>query len=223
MQRFLARQPIFNSARVVYGYELLFRSGPENRYDGTAPDKASASTVDSILLFGMDRLTPGCRSFLNCTRDFLIRDFATMLPKDRVVLEILESVAMDDEVRNACRRLKNAGYLLALDDFEDRPDWKPLVAMADFIKVDLLATPPADQLRLAQTYLPMNIHMLAEKVETYDDFNRTRAWGYAYFQGYFFSKPEMLSRKDIPQNQMNYLLVLQAVNRADMDIAEVSE
>jgi c-di-GMP-related signal transduction protein len=146
-----------------------------------------------------------------------------MLPKDRVVLEILESVAMDDEVRNACRRLKNAGYLLALDDFEDRPDWKPLVAMADFIKVDLLATPPADQLRLAQTYLPMNIHMLAEKVETYDDFNRTRAWGYAYFQGYFFSKPEMLSRKDIPQNQMNYLLVLQAVNRADMDIAEVSE
>jgi EAL and modified HD-GYP domain-containing signal transduction protein len=223
VQRFLARQPIFNSARVVYGYELLFRSGPENRYDGTAPDKASASTVDSILLFGMDRLTPGCRSFLNCTRDFLIRDFATMLPKDRVVLEILESVAMDDEVRNACRRLKNAGYLLALDDFEDRPDWKPLVAMADFIKVDLLATPPADQLRLAQTYLPMNIHMLAEKVETYDDFNRTRAWGYAYFQGYFFSKPEMLSRKDIPQNQMNYLLVLQAVNRADMDIAEVSE
>lgn len=223
MQRFLARQPIFNSARVVYGYELLFRSGPENRYDGTAPDKASASTVDSILLFGMDRLTPGCRSFLNCTRDFLIRDFAIMLPKDRVVLEILESVAMDDEVRNACRRLKNAGYLLALDDFEDRPDWKPLVAMADFIKVDLLATPPADQLRLAQTYLPMNIHMLAEKVETYDDFNRTRAWGYAYFQGYFFSKPEMLSRKDIPQNQMNYLLVLQAVNRADMDIAEVSE
>jgi len=223
VQRFLARQPIFNSARVVYGYELLFRSGPENRYDGTAPDKASASTVDSILLFGMDRLTPGCRSFLNCTRDFLIRDFATMLPKDRVVLEILESVAMDDEVRNACRRLKNAGYLLALDDFEDRPDWKPLVAMADFIKVDLLATPPADQLRLAQTYLPMNIHMLAEKVETYDDFNRTRAWGYAYFQGYFFSKPEMLSRKDIPQNQMNYLLVLQEVNRADMDIAEVSE
>jgi len=223
VQRFLARQPIFNSARVVYGYELLFRSGPENRYDGTAPDKASASTVDSILLFGMDRLTPGCRSFLNCTRDFLIRDFAIMLPKDRVVLEILESVAMDDEVRNACRRLKNAGYLLALDDFEDRPDWKPLVAMADFIKVDLLATPPADQLRLAQTYLPMNIHMLAEKVETYDDFNRTRAWGYAYFQGYFFSKPEMLSRKDIPQNQMNYLLVLQAVNRADMDIAEVSE
>ena len=223
MQRFLARQPIFNSERVVYGYELLFRSGPENRYDGTAPDVASASTVDSILLFGMDRLTPGCRSFLNCTRDFLIRDFATMLPKERVVLEILETVAMDDEVHDACRRLKQAGYLLALDDFEDRPDWKPLIAMADFIKVDLLATTAEDQLRLAHTYLPLNVRMLAEKVETYDDFHRTRGLGYTYFQGYFFSKPEMLSRKDIPRNQMNYLLVLQAVNRAPMDTTEVNE
>jgi c-di-GMP-related signal transduction protein len=223
MQRFLARQPIFNSERVVYGYELLFRSGPENRYDGTAPDLASASTVDSILLFGMERLTPGCRSFLNCTRDFLIRDFATLLPKDRVVLEILETVAMDDEVHDACRRLKKAGYLLALDDFEDRPDWKPLIAMADFIKVDLLTTSLEDQVRLAHAYLPLHVRMLAEKVETYDDFHRTRGLGYTYFQGYFFSKPELLSRKDIPQNQMNYLRVLQAVNRAPMDTFEVSQ
>jgi c-di-GMP-related signal transduction protein len=222
VQRFLARQPIFNPERVVYGYELLFRSGPENRYDTVQADMASASAVDNILLFGMERLTPGCRAFLNCTRDFLIRDFATMLPKDRVVLEILETVPMDDEVHDACRRLKQAGYQLALDDFEERPDWKPLVAMADFIKVDLLATSPAGQLRLAQTYLPMNIRLVAEKVETYDDFHRTRRWGYGYFQGYFFSRPEMLTRQDIPTNQMNYLLVLQAANRAQMDIDEVS-
>jgi EAL and modified HD-GYP domain-containing signal transduction protein len=221
VQRFLARQPIFNSARVVYGYELLFRSGPENRYDALQADVASASTVDSILLYGIERLTPGCRAFLNCTRDFLIRDFATMLPPDRVVLEILETVPMDDEVHGACRRLKQAGYLLALDDFQERPDWKPLVAMADFIKVDLLATSPADQLRLARTYLPMNIRLVAEKVETYNDFHRTLRWGYAYFQGYFFSRPEMLAGNDIPPNQMNHLLALQAVNRQPMDVGEV--
>jgi c-di-GMP-related signal transduction protein len=222
VQRFLARQPIFHSARAVYGYELLFRSGPENRYDALQADVASASTVDNILLFGMERLTPGCRAILNCTRDFLIRDFASMLPKDRVVLEILETVPMDDEVHDACRRLKQAGYLLALDDFQERPDWRPLVAMADFIKVDLRATLPADQLRLAQKYLPMKIGMVTEKVETYNDFHRTRRWGYAYFQGYFFSRPEMLTRSDIPANQMNHLLVLQAVNRQPMDVDEVS-
>jgi c-di-GMP-related signal transduction protein len=223
VQRFLARQPIFNSARVVYGYELLFRSGPENRYDAAHADIASAATVDNILLFGMERLTPGCRAFLKCTRDFLIRDFATMLPKDRVVVEILESVPMDNEVHDACRRLKQAGYLLALDDFEDRPDWKPLVAMADFIKVDLLATSRADQLRMAQIYLPTNIRMLAEKVETYEDFHRAKECGYTYFQGYFFSRPEMLSRRDIPANQLNHLRVLQAVNRSPMNAVEVSE
>jgi c-di-GMP-related signal transduction protein len=88
---------------------LLVRSGPENRYDAPHADLASASTVNNILLFGMERLTPGCRAFLNCTRDFLIHDFAMMLPKDREVLEILETVPMDDEVHDACRRLKQAG------------------------------------------------------------------------------------------------------------------
>jgi c-di-GMP-related signal transduction protein len=223
MRRFLARQPIFTSKRTVYGYELLFRSGPVNSYDRTHGDVAAASTVDSILLFGIERLTPGCRSFLNCTRDFLIRDFATMLPKDRVVIEILESVPMDNEVHHACQRLKQAGYLLALDDFEDRPDWKPLVALADFIKVDVLATSAADQHRLARTYLPLKIRMLAEKVETYDDFHRTKEYGYTFFQGYFFSRPEMLSRRDIPAIKLNHLLVLQAVNRLPINAVEVTE
>jgi c-di-GMP-related signal transduction protein len=94
--------------------------------------------------------------------------------------------------------------------------------MADFIKVHLLATSPADQLRLARTYLPVNIRLVAEKVETYSDFHRTLRWGYALFQGCFFSRPEMLTCNDIPPNQMNHLLVLQAVNRGPMDVDKVS-
>ena len=95
LEAILARQPIFNCERAVYGYELLYRSGAENRCNAPSVDMASASSVDSLLLFGIERLTPGCRAFINCTRDFLVRDFATMLPKDRVVLEILESIQMD--------------------------------------------------------------------------------------------------------------------------------
>lgn len=222
MKRFLARQPIFDAARKVYGYELLYRSGAGNFYDAPSIDMASASAVDNLLLFGIDRLTPRCRSFINCTREFLVRDFASMLPRNRVVLEMLETIEIDDEVLAACKRLKETGYLLALDDFMDRPDWKPLIGLADFIKVDLLATSPGDQLRLARKYTPMNIRMLAEKVETYDDFHRTQQCGYTYFQGFFFSRPEMLSRRDIPANKLNYLLVLQAVNRPQMDIGDVS-
>jgi EAL and modified HD-GYP domain-containing signal transduction protein len=223
LKRFLARQPIFNSDRGVYGYELLYRSGAGNYYDAPSAEMASASTADNLLLFGIDRLTPGCRSFINCTRDFLVRDFATTLPKDRVVLEMLETIEIDEEVLAACRRLKQIGYLLALDDFLERPEWKPLIALADFIKVDLLATAPDDQLRLARVYAPMKIRMVAEKVETYEDFHRAKQWGYTYFQGFFFSRPEMLSRRDIPANKLNYLLVLQAVNREQMDIGDVSD
>jgi EAL and modified HD-GYP domain-containing signal transduction protein len=223
LKRFLARQPIFDSQRIVYGYELLCRSGPENHFNAANVSAASASSVDNILLFGIERLAPACRSFLNSTRDFLIGDLALLLPKERVVIEILETIRIDTEIVDVCERLKKAGYLLALDDFQDRPDWKPTVALADFIKVDLMTTSPQDQLRMAQKYLPRNIRMIAEKVETYEEFHRAQAYGYNYFQGYFFSRPEMLSRGDIPSNKLNYLRVLQAVNQPKMDAEHVSE
>ena len=140
MEKFLARQPIFNSERDVYGYELLFRSGPQNFFDGSHPEAAAASAVDNLFLFGIDRLTHGRRAFINCAREFLLRDFPATLPTDRVVLEILETIQPDDEILAACRRLKNMGYLIALDDFQESPAWLPMTELAAFIKVDLLAS-----------------------------------------------------------------------------------
>jgi c-di-GMP-related signal transduction protein len=151
LERFLARQPIFTWRRVVYGYELLFRSGLDNFFSHTDGDAASASTADTMMPFGIDRLTEGKRAFLNCTREFLLRDYAMLLPQDRVVIEVLESVKLDKELIAACRRLKAQGYLLALDDFKDSPEWEPLISIADFIKVDLLATPPEEQSRLGKS------------------------------------------------------------------------
>ncbi len=217
LQRFFARQPILNSERETYGYELLHRSGPENCFGGDDLDVASASTFDSVLLFGIEHLIPGCRAFVNCTRNSLIREFTTILPRDRVVIEILETVEIDNEVIEACRGLKSDGYLLALDDFQDSPAWAPLVDLADFIKVDLLASSPDEQLRMAREFLPRNIRLLAEKVETHEDFRRCRSWGFTYFQGYFFSRPEMLSRRNVPANKLNYLRVLQAAHETPIN------
>jgi c-di-GMP-related signal transduction protein len=223
LEKFLARQPIFNWRRVVYGYELLFRSGLDNFFSHTDADAASASTADTMILFGIERLTEGKRAFLNCTREFLIRDYAMLLPKDRVVIEILESVKLDEELIAACRRLKAQGYLLALDDFKDSPEWEPLISVADFIKVDLLATPAEEQARLAKKFASDKLRLVAEKVETHEDFKRTLDLGYSYFQGYFFSRPEILRRHDIPPNKLNYLRLLQAANQSDMDIQSVAE
>ena len=223
MEKFIARQPIFNSQRDVYGYELLFRSGPQNFFDGSHPEAAAASAVDNLFLFGIDRLTQGHRAFINCAREFLLRDFPATLPTDRVVLEILETIQPDDEIVAACRRLTKMGYLIALDDFQDSPAWLPLTDIAAFIKVDLLASNEVEQQRLSKTFAKKQVRLVAEKVETYEDFQRTLSWGYSYFQGYFFSRPEMLTRHDIPQNKLNYLRILQAVNRPEMNLHEVGE
>lgn len=223
MKKFMARQPIFNARRDVYGYELLFRSGPDNFFDGSHPEAAAASSVDNLFLFGLDRLTQGRRAFINCTRDFLLRDFPSTLPKDRVVLEILESLEPDNQVVSACRRFRDAGYLLALDDFQESTAWLPLAEIAAFIKVDVLSTPEPEQQRLAKRFSENHARLVAEKVESYEVFQRTLAWGYSYFQGYFFSRPEMLARHDIPSNKLNSLLILQAVNQPEMDLHDVSE
>ncbi len=222
MQKFIARQPIFNAERIIYGYELLFRSSLTNFFDGSNPEAASASAADNMFLFGVERLTQGHRAFLNCTRDFLVRDYATLLPKERVVIEVLETIKIDDEVIDACRRLKQAGYLLALDDFKETLELRPLIELADFIKVDILASSGEEQNRLAREHAKSAIRLVAEKVETYEDFQRTLGWGYSYFQGYFFSRPEILTRHDIPAYKLNYLRVLQAVNRSPMDMNDVS-
>ena len=130
---------------------------------------------------------------------------------------------MDDEVVAACRRLKEAGYLVALDDFVDSPEWHAIVPFADFLKIDLLITTPAEQKRLALAYRRTGIALLAERVETYQDFQRTLDWGYTYFQGYFFARPEMLTRHDIPAHKLQYLRVLQAANQPKMDIHLIAE
>jgi len=166
LEKFIARQPVFNYARVVFGYELQFQSGPENFFTCDRPDQAAA-TADNLLLIGIDRLTQGRRAFINCTRKFLVREFATILPKDRVVLEILETIVPDDELIAACARLKHAGYLLALGDFRESPEWEPLVALANFIKVDFVATPAEEQRRFAHVYPRTGILLIAEKVEPY--------------------------------------------------------
>ena len=223
MDKFIARQPVFDRQRSVYGYELLFRSGPANFFPGLNVDLACTSTADNLFLFGIERLTSGRRAFVNCSREFLVRDYATLLPKDRVVIEILENTAPDADVVAACQRLKKSGYEIALDDFVDASEWGRLVDLADCIKVDFLKAPPELQARFCQEYKRRNIRMLAEKVETYADFERAREYDYSLFQGYFFSRPEILTRHDVPAYKLNYLRVLQAVNRPELDQDEITE
>ena len=222
MKKFVARQPIFDPHQKVYAYELLFRSGMDNFFDASDPDQASTSViVDSLLLMGMEKLTGGDRAFINCTRNVLIKGYAALLPKDKVVVEILESVEPDDEVVGACLRLKRAGFMLALDDFIYEERLEPLLPLIDFVKVDFRETTEMDRRALVEKLSPRGIKMVAEKVETRSELQQASEMGYSYFQGYFFSKPEIVVAQDIPGYKLNYLRVLQAVNQPEINLVEL--
>ena len=219
----MARQPIFDTSEKVFGYELLFRHGLENYFHSSDVDAASRSTVDSSLLMGLDLLCDRHRAFVNCTRDVLLKGYVTLLPPHQTVVEILESVPPDAAVISACQRLKEAGYMIALDDFLPEDPRQPLTDLADIIKVDLRCTPPEQRAAMVRQYGPWRCRMLAEKVETREEFLSARNQGFVYFQGYFFRQPEIMTTREIPGNRINYVRLLQVVSHAELDLFEVEK
>ena len=224
MDLFVARQPIFDRHRHVVGYELLFRSSRENIFGKNDPNKASLKMMDTTLLgFGLDALVGDKPAFFNATREVLVREHWAVLPPAKTVIEVLETVEPDAEVVGACLGLKKAGYQLALDDFVFRPEYEPLLELADIIKVDFLLTKGAERKRLADVYGTRGVQMLAEKVETHEEFEAGLAAGYTLFQGYFFCKPEMVLGKDVPALKANLVRLLQEVNRPEVSFDRLED
>jgi EAL and modified HD-GYP domain-containing signal transduction protein len=170
------------------------------------------------MLLGLDVLCDGRRAFVNCTRDILLKDYVTLLPAGQTVVEILETVSADELVVAACRRLKEAGYMIALDDFAINDPREALTDLADIIKVDLRASSTEDAAAMVKRYGPWRCRLLAEKVETREEFIASKKAGFLYFQGYFFRRPEILTAHEIPANQLNYLRMLTAVSQPELDV-----
>ncbi len=221
-QRFVARQPIFDRTQNVFGYELLFRDGLETCFRAD-PEAASRSTLDSSLLFGLNTLCDGRRAFLNCTREVLLKDLVTLLPPDQTVVEILETVEPGDRVSAACKRLKEAGYLIALDDFAPNDPRTSLCDFADILKIDFRATKIEERAGLMRRFATGKRKMLAEKLETPHEFRQARDMGFAFFQGYFFRRPEVMIAREVPANKLHYLRLLEMVCRAELDLRELEK
>ncbi len=219
---FVARQPIFDARRQVFGYELLFRSGAEGGFSHGDGTEASLRVIANTLsVFGLHSLTGGRRAFINFTRDVLLDDHAFLLPPGRTVVEILETVEPDAEVLEACRRLKRAGYVVALDDYVGDPAAEPLLDVADLVKVDFRGLSVEQRRLVARELKSRGVKLLAEKVETWDEFREAAELGYHYFQGYFFCRPETLSRPGLAPSRANYLRLIEELNRPEINFARV--
>jgi EAL and modified HD-GYP domain-containing signal transduction protein len=209
-EKFIARQPILDTGLQVFAYELLFRGGPQNSFQPFA-NAASSVIADSITLFDLDMLTGQARAFVNVDEMALRLGAPRLLPADRIVVEILETVRPTEEMLGACRELRSAGYQLALDDFVDSPGIAPLVEFASFLKIDFQMFDARARSALARKYADNHIRLLAEKVETESEFREARDLGFSYFQGYFFCKPSMVETREIPGNKAIQLQLLTAV------------
>lgn len=225
MQVYVARQPIFDVVEKVIGYELLFRSGLENYFPANTDQDFAASKVllDGFLMIGIDVLLGGQKAFVNFTRNLLVGEAATLFPRDSLVIEVLEHVEPDEEVVSHCRKMKDAGYLLALDDFVFDEKWLPLIDMADVIKVDFRLSTPEACAQLPLAIKAKKIKFLAEKVETKEDVERAKSQGYTLFQGYFYSKPKILQGRDIPGYKLNYLQLMREVMHPNIDMAKMGQ
>lgn len=223
MELLVARQPIFDAQMRVFGYEMLFRSSSLNEFDGTEENAATAQVISAV--FGSaetDQLTGRNNTFINFPQKMLLDGTASILPPQHTVVEILENVEADEDLLEACRALRERGYRLALDDFTVAEKVEALASIADFVKVDFRATSKAQQ-EDAATRFKGKVQLLAEKVETQDEFRSARDMGYEYFQGYFFARPVISSTRQIPGFKLQFLRILNELHRPEMDFRKLAD
>jgi EAL and modified HD-GYP domain-containing signal transduction protein len=225
---FVARQPIFDTRTKVFGYELLFRSRRENRFSSGDAEQASLSVIaNSFFVFGIGALAGDARAFINFTRETILNDYAYALPRDCLVVEVLEDVPPDPEVIAACQRLKQHGYVIALDDFDRREDHEGIEALldlVDIVKIDFGACDERERQRYAtELGHRKNIALLAEKVETREDARQALSLGFTYLQGYFFARPEILVTHQAPALRANRLEILHELRKEDPNLRKVED
>lgn len=213
----IARQPIFDRASAVYGYELLFRSTLDNKYACADPRLASAHTIARALHWvGLNALVNDRKAFINFTVPLIQEELYCILPRERCVIELLESAAADPEALGACRKLKDAGYALALDTVIRPAEIGPLFDLVDYVKLDFRSLDPAGRPALIASLLPSGKTIVAEKVETREELAQATEAGCQLVQGYFFCKPELMVSKGLAGAQVVYMEFLRELNRPQL-------
>jgi c-di-GMP-related signal transduction protein len=219
----IGRQPILNRNEEVVSYELLFRS--INSRDAAVfsdVSQASASVIiDTLSEFGLERILGSHRGFLNVDLELLMSEAIEILPRERVVLELLETLSVTPELFQRCKELKELGFTLALDDHEFDPRYEDLYGIVEIIKVDLLQTPMAKMQEMIQNFQPYGLKLLAEKVESREEFLQCHSMGFEYFQGYYFARPSVIEKRRVDEAAATLLKLMRLLSEdADISIVE---
>ncbi len=223
MDFLLARQPIFNRELAVVAYELLYRNSDKNFANVIDGEKATSSVLVNTLLTGdVGALTDGLPAFINFTDQLIIDEIPLILDPNQIVIEILEDVFISPDFIEAVKKLKQYGFRVALDDFVNTTHFDALIPLVDIIKVDLLITSKEDLVDIVKRYKRPGLIMLAEKVESMEEFQNVLDLGFDYFQGFFFAKPVIMRGTDVKGFNANLLRVVDAMHKPEPDFRNIA-
>ncbi len=222
MNVYLARQPIFSREKTIHAYELLFRDGIANFFPDIDGSSATSRVLSSTFFSSdIEQITGGKRAFINFTPELIHLGIPQLFPPQITTIEILEDVHPDAPFLQCCAELSSAGYQIALDDFTYRRELLGLIQLADIIKIDFLNTDMDTIRRYVEVLSRNGCTLLAEKVETMEQFRTALDLGFTYFQGYFFSKPELMRETEIPILKMNLLQIMAEADNDDFRVNEM--
>src|SRR5574344_949996 len=225
MYSFVAKQPILDNSKKTVAYELLFRNGLTNAYPkGITAEAATASIItEQFLSQPIEKLVGDSLCFINFPYSLIVQNLVDFLPVKQVVIEILEDCAPDDSLLDSVKELKQKGFKIALDDFTMEDAWERFLPFIDIIKFDFRAYP----LQFIKDFIQKNkqypIAYLAEKIETMDEFQFAKNLGFSLYQGYFFSKPEIVKNTSLSQNQLTVMQLIKEVSKSDINYDEIEK
>ena len=218
---YVARQPILDRDKKTIGYELLFRDGPKNTFPEIEAERATSMLLSQQFFSAENHAIGNKLGFVNFPYQSLINQIPTLFPNKTIVVEILEDCEPTKELLEAIKLLNQKGYTIALDDFVPSPEWIPFLPFIHLIKFDIRIVPIRKAIKFIQKLKGTKIEFLAEKVETYEEFEEAREAGFHYFQGYFFSKPEVLQQKAIDPSFLTVVQLCTAISKDEVDYNEV--
>lgn len=222
MEQFIARQPILNVNKRLFGYELLYRGAADYKLDDVSGDKATMSLLSSAFLTrDIDEISNHKPCFINFTQKLIEQNIPASFPKKQVVVELLEDIEPNDRVMAVCKRLSQQGYTLALDDFVFHRQFLPLMEFIDIVKIDVRLTPLDTIVKTLNILKNYKVKLLAEKVETMEEFDRAVKLGFSYFQGYFFCRPEQIKVVELTVAKVNLLRLLHEVTQKQTTLSRL--
>jgi len=223
---FVGRQPIFDGKLNVYAYELLYRAAEKSSSANgmvSGDDATTTTIINTFVEIGLDKLVRGKLAAINLTEKFLLEENQLPFTPKQVILEILEDIPVTRALIEAVQKLVDEGYVIALDDYLYNPSHRPLLELASIVKIDLRALNKEELLDHVKVLKKFDVKLVAEKIETPDEFIFCRDLGFDYFQGYFLSRPQIISAKSLPTNRLTVLNLLAVLHNPDSDAEDLSE